>query len=284
MAKTDRAEKAYQFLQERSRDQVEFGYDEIVVSTGWARGTASSYASKHWKDILDRVRSGRFRAKLDFQRITLERFLLLSTQKKTIFSRYSRQRFEQHVHYEFLLPLSREGELRRALDELFYLDTVCHRLREIGLSKLTSWLNKEKDEAEDAFILRVAELIGDRFGGYSIGHVTGRFRKADLLTRADAARRLEQNHDYLIDETTASVRFIVPVLESLREYEGGFGSIHSERAEWSTPEIEEINLIHEMFFELFAEAAVRTVGGEDQIWLVEESLAGRYRYVWKAPS
>lgn len=282
MAKTDRAEKAYSFLQERSRDQNEFGYDEIVTATGWAKGTASSYASKHWKDILERPSRGRFRVKPDFQRITLERFLLLSTQKKTVFSRYRRERFEQFVSYEFLLPLSREGELRRALDELFYLDTICNRLHEIGTAKLSTWWNREGSESDEEYVLRVAQLIGDRFGGYSITHVNGRFRKAELATRAAAARLLEENHDYLIDETTASVRFVIPVLDSRKDYANEFGPISSERSGPSLVELAEINLIHDVFFDLFAEAAVRTVGGEDEIWLIEESPLGRYLYVWTA--
>jgi hypothetical protein len=284
MAKTDRAERAYAFLQEYSRDQREFGYEDIVRATGWAKGTASSYASKHWKDILDRPAAGRFRVKPDFQRITLERFLLLSTQKKTVFSRYRRERFEQLVSYEFLLPLSREGELRRALDELFYLDTICNRLHEIGVPKLSSWWRRESVEKDDDYILRVAHLIGDRFGGYSITHINGRFRKAKLATRSDAAKLLERNHDYLIDETTASVRFIIPVFESRKDYADEFGPISSERPGPSLVELAEINLTHDVFFELFAEAAVRTVGGEDEIWLIEESPLGRYLYVWTAPT
>ena len=38
--------------------------------------------------------------------------------------------------FEFLLPRTRESQLRAALDDLFYCDTVEQRLREIGVMKL----------------------------------------------------------------------------------------------------------------------------------------------------
>lgn len=229
MTSTIRAEKAYEFLQLRSRDQQSFTYVEVAKINGWKENTVKAYCSKHWKDFLSRVSAGCFRVKPDFQRTNLTDFLSLSTQKKTIYSRYQRDRYEVVVTYEFLLPLTREDQLRKALDELFYLDTIQRRLQEIGLKKIQEWVSRIESETDSQYLEKAARDIGDRFGGYSISHINGRFRAAELRTRTEAAKLLEDNYPYLTDETTASVRFIFPVKTSKAELGDGFGRIDSKR-------------------------------------------------------
>ncbi|MEI9937437.1 MAG: hypothetical protein WDO69_09450 [Pseudomonadota bacterium] len=46
------------------------------------------------------------------------------TQVRHSVTKYKRATYDAVVTYEFLLPLTQEGKLRLALDELFYRDTV----------------------------------------------------------------------------------------------------------------------------------------------------------------
>jgi hypothetical protein len=43
----------------------------------------------------------------------------------------------------------------------------------------------------------------------------------------------------------------------------------------------DISLIHWLFFNVFAEAIVHTVGGEDEIFLLEETPTMRRLYIWQ---
>ena len=47
---------------------------------------------------------------------------------------------------------------------------------------------------------------------------------------------------------------------------------------------EEVRATRFLFFQLFVEAVVRTVDGEDEIWLIEESPEGRRLYKWSRRS
>jgi hypothetical protein len=67
------------------------------------------------------------------------------------------------------------GATYKALDELFYRDTLDRRI-----------------------------------GGFFISHVSGRFRTGPIVSRRDSAAKLASDKAYLIDETTAVVRFIIP--------------------------------------------------------------------------
>jgi hypothetical protein len=135
-------------------------------------------------------------------------------------------------------------------------------------------------EAAEAHVARALEKIGELFGGYSINHVNGRFRAAQIATRSDAAQQLVQHERYLVDETTAVVRFIFRCSCSKRE--------HGERFDLSATAApnptqdekvrDEIQLIRGLFFSVFVDAVVTTVQGEDIIWLLEDSPLGRRLY------
>jgi hypothetical protein len=89
---------------------------------------------------------------------------------------------------------------------------------------------------------------------------------------------------YLIDETTAVVRFIIPsqtgmftlfdTLESVGDLRGLFDAPDDEALET------EVDLVRKLFFLLFVETVVRTVKGEDEIWLVESRVCHRL-YRWE---
>src|SRR2546422_6907802 len=103
---------------------------------GWSRSTVETYISKQYRDVLEILANGRLRVKPEFQRMSLDEFLQLTTQRRKIFATYERIRFQEVVSYEFLLPLTREDWLRKALDDLFYEDAVRQRISEIGLAKM----------------------------------------------------------------------------------------------------------------------------------------------------
>lgn len=82
---------------------------------------------------------------------------------------------------------------------------------------------------------------------------------------------------YIIDETTAAVRFIIPIANT--KISESFDEIKLDVALGSDT-AKEISLIHFLFFNLFVEAVVRNVKGEDAIWLLEETSHNRSLYVW----
>jgi len=149
--------------------------------------------------------------------------------------------------YDFYLPLTNENLLRQNLDELFYADTLKKRLLAINLEELTPIYKMENDESETEYYVRLTNQASDLFWGYSISHVGGRFRTGDrILSKKEAAEILGKA--YLIDETTAIVRFIFPHDENKREY-------HEK--------------LDRLFQLLFVKAITEATPDEDEIWLLE---------------
>lgn len=273
MPTLDAPRKAFAFFGEMYRSGTPFTVGDLEATTGWSGQTAPTYISKKWSDFLEYNKTaGVYRVKMEFRRLSEQEFLDHFSQKTPIFGKYKRISFNSVVTYEFLLPLAREPELRTILDELFYADSIENRVREVGLDEVRTWLAQSDDEDESEYVRRVVCYLADLFSGYSVHHVNGRFRPKELRTHAEAAMLLEDYERYLIDETTASVRFIIPIPSSRAETFDGRGQ---EAA------IDDVVAIRKMFIALFAEAVVRTVKGEDEIWLMEESEHGRNLFVWE---
>lgn len=93
--------------------------------------------------------------------------------------------------------------------------------------------------------------------GYSISHVGGRFRAGKIASLAGAAKVQLGGGRYLIDETTAIVRFIFPC-KNRKE---------AETVEW-------------FFRFLFVESILQVVNGEDEIWMVESGIWNRL-HIWR---
>jgi hypothetical protein len=171
--------------------------------------------------------------------------------------------------------------LTRALDDLFYTDTIRRRLEEIGLFEVARWFPRQSHETDDDYVGRLYKAISQKFGGYSIFHVSGRFRAAEIASRTEAARMLADEQRYVIDETTAVVRFLIP-LQSTRKVDdhlrGAFSFTDSVDATARAADLAEVR---DFVFNLFAEAIVRVVQGEDEIWLVEDTGFQRRLYIWE---
>ncbi len=275
--------KGYSFFRERAHDAKPFTLEELEAVSGWSRVSIDTYKTKQWKDLLEKAGQNLWTVRKEFLRLSEAEFLDHISQKRPLFSRYNRKGHQHYVMFEFLLPLTRESQLRAALDELFYSDTVAQRLREIGVAKLCEIVTRQPEETTEEFYARVVELATDRFGGYSISHVSGRYKAAQLMTRDDALKHVTGGGRYLIDETTAAVRFIIPCQTGTFSFsdtlEASFNWIELLEAPEDTLE-EEVQLVRKLFFVLFVESVVRTVKGEDEIWLIESGIHHRL-YRWE---
>jgi hypothetical protein len=155
------------------------------------------------------------------------------------------------------MPLTNEGHLRVALDALFYRDTVEARLKTIEPGDLASAFPRNSGELDAEYGARLSSWISQRFGGYSIYHVSGRFRAQPLATRAEVGLGGSR---YLVDETTAVTRFIFPCK--------------------TTTEAEQVDFF---FDKLFVRAIIEVVNGEDEIWMVETGMKNRL-HIWRVAS
>ena len=66
------------------------------------------------------------------------------------------------------------------------------------------------------------------------------------------------------------MRFIIPCKASKREISYDDSSLEDASA-WAA----DIRVVRTLFFEFFVEAIIKTIRGEDEIWLIESSNARR---------
>ncbi len=124
---------------------------------------------------------------------------------------------------------------------------------------------QEHGVSDDAYLDGLCNFISQKFGGYSISHVDGRFRSADLETKTKARKKEDEGNSYLIDETTAVVRFIIPLHST---------EFTVQEAESDTQLPLSLNIDKELkqiewtFRTLFVDAILNTVG-QEQIWVLE---------------
>lgn len=275
--------KGYRFFRKRAQNGRTFTLAELEAASGWSRASINTYKSKQWKDLLEKGHKGQWTVRKEFLRLSEAEFLDHITQKRPLFSRYQRKGHQHYVMFEFLLPLTRESQLRPALDELFFSDTIARRLHEIGASKLAQVVGRRARERNDAFYQRIVALATDRFGGYSISHVSGRYKAAALMDRQAAHDHVTSGGRYLIDETTAVVRFLVPCRTGTFEFSDTLEASFDWGELTEDPDgalEEEVQLIRKLFFLLFVESVVRTIKGEDEIWMVESGVHHRL-YRWE---
>ncbi|MYE47194.1 MAG: hypothetical protein F4X25_10730 [Chloroflexi bacterium] len=283
MPRDKRQRAAYEFFLAQLDANEAFTVQDLVAATGWAESSVTTYLNKQYHELVERRPGETLRVRPRFRRISWERFRRLSTQRRQIFQEYRRRSYDAVVQYEFLLPLTREDQLRESLDSLFFVDAIRQRLDEIDIDELRSWVGQKPEERVGDYLQRLTEVVGRTFGGYSVSHVNGRFRDRDLLTREDAARLVAGRDAYIIDETTASVRFIVPIASTERQHEGTFADsgVDVPHGQAANDAAEEVGLIRRLFFGLFVEAVVSSIQGEAEIWLIERGPQGERLFVWE---
>lgn len=282
MPRDTKQKAAFDFFTAKLEAGSTFTDADLMEATGWAASSVETYLGKQFYEFIEERPGNKFRVHARFRRINWEEFRRISTQKRQFFQDYLRRSYDAIAQYEFLLPLTREDTLREALDSLFYSDAIEQRLEEIEADELEEWLRREHGERRASYRKRLVKLIGDTFGGYSISHVSGRFRDAEISTRAEAAALVAKRGAYVIDETTASVRFIIPLASTEQEYEGSFADSVVD-----VPGLSEVVfapasvlLVRRLFFGLFVEAVVSSIQGEAEIWLIEHSPLGEKLFVW----
>jgi hypothetical protein len=185
------------------------------------------------------------------------------------------------VSFEFILPLTNEGQLRSALDALFYKDSVMNRLESIAITDLEKYFGNYKDENRGIFFENICDWISHKFTGYSISHVSGRYRAEDLCLLKDAHHFITNGGNYLVDETTAVVKFIFPLGESHQLNDFSFESeLEDSNINGSSDILKEYAKIRLLFFKLFVQNIIEVVSEEDEIWMMESGLRHRL-YSWR---
>ncbi len=154
-------------------------------------------------------------------------------------------------------------------------------IHEVGLPYFSELLDRGSGEPDDELVARAVRKIGELIGGYSITHVSGRFRiHEELLARKYVGELLADDRPYLVDETTALVRFIIPC-QSSRVVQGDafkFEEAEDGVADMPAEVATELRLVRRLFFPIFVEAVARTVRGEEVIWLIESAPDGQRLY------
>ena len=265
MKKHERQERAFAFLKTKAYN-TPFSLAEVDTAAGWKSGTALKNVTKYWEGWV-RHDGQDVEVMPEFRRVTLDQFIGQSSQKRRTYANFEARTFDSVSIFEFLLPLSREAQLRAALDDLFFVDSLRQRLTEIGSVRLNELLPTLEGEKAEDHEQRLLDTIEDWFAGYSIRHVAGRFRVGTLRTRTEAVAEHGKGLPYLIDETTAVVTFIVP--------------LSANQANEETSVNLEALKVREFFQELFVKAVIRTVEGEEEVWFLEDSPLGRKLHVFE---
>jgi hypothetical protein len=249
----------FEFLCDRLDSQESFTKDELGAVTDWSPASLNTYWSKQFRPFVRKVGGNEFRVTEGFRPFaTWEKFRQHVTQVRQVTATdYTYREYANVLIYEFFMPLTNEPALRGTLDNLFYKDTILSKLRSIGVVELNEQLKREDGESDEQYLDRICGWISEAklFVGYSISHVSGRFRGAELATRKQAAE-IEKRQRYLVDETTAVTRFIFPCKED-----------EVERVRW-------------FFNALFVESIIEVVNGEDEIWMVESGMRSRL-HIWR---
>jgi len=277
----DNQKRAYRFLKKKFDHLQSFTKKEFRRATGWAEGSFETYFRKQFETLLNAVDDapGRFFVGEAFKKFpTWEQFKSHVSQNRSAYADYVSQSYPHVVMFDFFMPLANEGYLRMALDSLFYKDAIERKLRLIGTRRISAYFPRKKGETRQEHIDRVCGWISSRFLGYSILHVGGRYRAEALRRAAEIfATSNPTNIRYIIDETTAVVRFVFPVGEPIENRylpnEAYIERILGIKDDDGSSD--EANKVRWVFYNLFVQSVVQLINGEDEIWLLESGFANR---------
>ncbi|KAF0108670.1 MAG: hypothetical protein FD146_556 [Anaerolineaceae bacterium] len=271
---------SYNFLRQKAQSNQDFEFRELKAASGWTEENTRTNISKRLRQFLEEVSKDNYHVKKNILDVVYSEYYRLFKQSNIIVPQYNEHQHPDVVIFELFLPLTCEDKLRKALDKLFFKDTVLKRLQSIGMKELQEGFRKEDNETESGYLEGICKFFSDKFGGYSISHVSGRFRSKDLLERKKARELEDHDEDYLIDETTAIVRFVIPIQATeivIRE-----NSDIQLELNFSCPTVdEELTGIEWLFRNLLIAAILHTVD-QNQIWILESGKRYQlYRFVDK---
>lgn len=270
-------EQAFHFLLAKAREEKAFTRQELAEAAEWTQENTDTNISKRLSEFIRKGEGDLLFADPVVLRVRLADFTGLFRQKQHLFAEYIREETDNVLVYEFFMPLANEDRLRDSLDSLFFSDTIEQIICEIGVEKIRSGMKLPDHYTGEQIARFVCESIDQMIGGYSLYHVNGRFRADRLRSRNEYINRPSYLGPYIIDETTAVVRFVLPV-EVKEVVQGNF-------FEWPmepTNAIERAEQMRWLFLNFFAEAVARTVKKEDEIWLLESGMRScLYKWVRK---
>ncbi len=267
--------RAFDFLYSHGQERKSFSLAQFSSETEWSISAAQENITNRLSDIVYQEGEEYF-AKPEILRVRLADFNELLHQKKRLFTDYILEVSPSILMYEFFMPLSREDRLREALDNLFYRDAIEQRIQEIGLSKIREGLKLSPDHSEEKIKQLIFEFMESTIGGYSIYMVNGRYRADSLASREEVISRPFAYGPYIVDETTAIVRFVLPVETAAGKFE--YGEV-LEPASIAIVTQERADLVRWLFLNFFAEAIIRVIQTEDEIWLLESGMRSAF-YKW----
>ena len=252
-----------------------------------------TYFSKYYRQLLETSPnnqnlyfvSSRFR-----QFNTIEKLTKYFSQKTHLKGEYQEIYYKNVLVFDFFLPFNNESNLRAVLDDLFYKDTIKVMVARIEQEELFRAFPKDNYDNDDIYYENLYKWISNNFLGYSIGTVSGRFRATELKGFSEVSELLSKGQHYLIDETTAIVKFIFPIgqVNQSEDVKYKFNRSILEQTQINGEENNEINLeinrIRFFFKNLFVKAILELVNGEDEIWMIESGLSESKLYVWRNKS
>jgi hypothetical protein len=273
--RTNNIKRAFDFLITHAQERKSFSVEQFSTEGGWSIPETRERIINRLSDLI--YQEGElFFAKPEILRVRLDDFKELLDQKKRLFADYVLEVSSSILIYEFFMPLTREDRLREALDNLFYRDTIEQRIQEIGIPGIRAGLKLPSDYSEDKIQGMVFDFIESTIGGYSIYLVNGRYRADVLASRAEVVSRPFASGPYIVEETTAIVRFVLPVETDAGKFEQGK---ILEPASAVSGTQKRADLLSWLFLNFFAEALIRVVQKEDEIWLLESGMRSAF-YRW----
>jgi hypothetical protein len=282
MGDRENQRRVFDFFVAHFKSQQPFKKSEVEAETDWGGSTFSTYWSKQFKQFVLDAGTNSYRISESFRPFAKwEAFQRHVTQVRRVSSDYTLFRHDSVLVFEFFMPLTNETHLRTALDALFYQDTILSRLRAIQRQTLNAQFPEVAGETEDKYFGRLCEWLAKRFQGYSITTVSGRFRAQDLMSITEAATIEENGDRYLIDETTAIVRFIFPCGTPVKRAVGAADSFEDlDPDSKNRSGEEEAKTIRWFFNALFVQSIIQVVNGEAEIWMVESGIRTRL-HIWR---
>ena len=275
MNEENNIKQAFDFLIEYAQKKEPFSVEELSAKTEWSITETQKIIFNRLSDLVYQDGEMYF-AKPEILRVRLDDFKELLHQKKRLFTDYVLEVSPSVLVYEFFMPLSREDRLREALDNLFYRDTIEQRIEEIGIARIRDGLKLSSDYSKEEIQQIVFDFMESTIGGYSIYMVSGRYRADALASRQEVVTRSLAYGPYIVDETTAIIRFILPVETDAGKFE--YGKV-LEPALITNGTKQRAELTSWLFLNFFAEALIRVVQKEDEIWLLESGMRSSF-YRW----
>ncbi len=275
--------KTYEFFKKHYANKKSFQMEELQNYVEYSNPeTFDTYFSKNLRDLVikDPSEPESLYVRDNFKLYSrYHNFRNLISQRSVIVAKYKKVTYDKVLIYEFYMPMTNERILRACLDNLFYLDTLMFRLKTIPMEELKKYFNK-KSEPKEKYLKDICRWISDKFSGYSIETVSGRFRAGKtLMSFSEAGKLLSRGEDYLIDETTAIVRFIFPIDPPIT-IENEYRIDHFAEKNHN----KEIARLWFVFENIFLESILEVINGEDQIWMIERGINQNKLHIWEVES